>query len=100
MQGDTRMVLTIVTEAVVERPLLRDLAQLGASAFTVSDVRGRGTHGLRPSDWSASSNIRVEVVCESHLAEAIVAHLQAHYAKHYAMFFYATQAVVPPRTGA
>jgi nitrogen regulatory protein PII len=92
-----RKLLTIITEAAVEATLIQDLERLGAHGYTVSDARGKGSRGVRSSAWDASSNIRIEVVCDEATADAIAAHLQARYYAHYAMIlFMADVAVLRP----
>jgi hypothetical protein len=88
MHADARKLVTIVTEAAIERRLVDDLKRLGAHGYTISDARGEGSRGVRSAGWEASSNIRVEVVCDAATAEAIAARLKAHYYDHYAMILY------------
>ncbi|HKK03626.1 MAG TPA: DUF3240 family protein [Gammaproteobacteria bacterium] len=88
MRTDDRKLVTIVTEAALERHLADDLKRLGAHGYTVSDARGEGSRGVRAARWDASSNIRVEVICDDATAEKIAAHLRAHYYDHYAMVMY------------
>jgi nitrogen regulatory protein PII len=93
----TRKLLTIVTEAAIESLLLQDLERLGAHGYTLTEARGKGRRGTRSSDWDASSNVRIEVVCDAATAEAIAAHLQATYYDDYAMIlFVADVAVLRP----
>lgn len=85
MNGHTRKLLTIVTESVLEGSLTRDIERLGAHGYTITDCRGKGSRGVRNASWEASGNIRIEVVCDTHTADAITTHLQAHYYDDYAM---------------
>ncbi len=97
MNDHLRKLLTIVTEAAVEKLLVKDLEKLGAHGYTITDARGKGSRGVRSSDWEASSNIRVEVVCDEATATAITHHLQEHYYANFAMIlFTADVAVVRP----
>ena len=63
----------------------RELDALGVAGYTVSDARGRGDKGLRASHWGHSSNIRVEIVCDTSLAERVLARLREKYYAHYAI---------------
>lgn len=90
MNSHKRKLLTIVTEASIESPLLRDIERLGAHGYTVTDARGKGSRGVRDAGWDASSNIRIEVVCGVEAAQAIAAHLAAHYYGNYAMILFAS----------
>ena len=82
---ETRILLTVVTEAAIETSLLRDLDKLGVSGYTVTDARGRGSRGVRDAAWKEAANIRIEVICNRAMAETIVQHLQTHYYANYAM---------------
>lgn len=80
-----RKLLTIITETALESTLVRDLERLGATGYTITDARGKGTQGVRNAGWDANSNIRIEVVCDMETASAIATHLRDHYYSHYAM---------------
>ena len=80
-----RSLLTIITEAIIEPTLLRDLDRLGVRGYTVSDVRGRGSRGVRDAAWDEAANIRIETICARELAEEVLGHLQEHYYANYAM---------------
>ncbi|MBH0022527.1 transcriptional regulator [Salinibacterium sp. NSLL150] len=88
MQSYHRRLLTVITEAALESTLVRDLDQLNAHGYTITDARGKGNRGVRDAGWEASSNIRIEVVCDAETAEAIAAYLQEHYYADYAMILF------------
>jgi nitrogen regulatory protein PII len=85
LENKKRVLLTLVTEAVVEQSLLADLDRLGVRGYTVSNARGRGAHGMRDASWDEAANIRVEVICKRELAEIVFAHLRDKYYANYAM---------------
>lgn len=85
---EKRTLFTVITEAAIEEPLLRDLEKLGMRSYTVSDARGCGSRGVRDGAFDAATNIRVEVICSRALAESVVLHIQAHYYANYAMVAY------------
>lgn len=85
LKTEKRTLLTVITEAVVEESLLRDLEKLGVRAYTVSDARGRGSRGVRDAAWGEAGNIRIEVICARALAESTLKHIQARYYDNYAM---------------
>jgi nitrogen regulatory protein PII len=89
-----RKLLTIITETAIEGLLVQDLEQLGAHGYTVTDARGKGSRGVRSSAWDASSNIRVEVVCDAATARAVAEHLQTRYYDNYAMILFMTDVQV------
>jgi nitrogen regulatory protein PII len=80
--------VTIVTEAALERTLVAELESLGVRGFTIADVRGKGGRGLRQSDWAQEGNIRLEVVCDSVVAEAISARVHEKFYDNYAMILF------------
>lgn len=89
-----RKLITIITEAALEKELVRDLERLGASGYTISDARGKGSQGVRNADWDESRNIRLEVICDAAIAEAITEHLRRHYYDNFAMVLFILDAVV------
>jgi nitrogen regulatory protein PII len=88
MEQFSRRLLTIVTEAVLERELVGELDALGVRGYTITDARGRGSRGTRKSDWAQEGNIRVEIVCEPSVADRIAARLREQYYDHYAMILF------------
>ena len=88
MTSETRKLLTIVTEAVLESDLAELLPKLGATGYTIVNARGRGSRGAREAGWSTNSNIRIEVICEPATADRIAEHLREHYYRNYAMVLY------------
>ena len=88
MPNDTRKLLTIVTEAVLEPDICKALQELGAAGYTVTNARGSGSRGVRDAGWSSSGNIRVEVICGGDVAQSIAEHLREHYYDDYAMIIF------------
>lgn len=90
-----RKLLTIVTESALEPLLKRDLERLGAEGYTIVDARGKGHRGSRDGSWgNASTNIRVEVVCDAKTALAIAAHCKKAYSDNYGMILFQRDAQV------
>lgn len=77
--------VVIIAEQALETPLARDVMVLGAHGYTVSDVRGRGSHGQRSGAWEADKSIRMEILCDTRTSLAITEHVEQQYFKHYAM---------------
>jgi hypothetical protein len=88
MQMHPRRLLTIITEAAIERPLVADCRRMGAQGYTVLDVRGGGMHAEREGAWEADRSIELQVVCATDVAERIAAHVLAQYAPNYAVVIY------------
>jgi nitrogen regulatory protein PII len=80
-----RKLVTVITEAQLERDLIKEIEGCGALGYTISDARGRGDKGVRASHWGHSSNIRVEIACDTPLAEKILSRLREKYYAHYAI---------------
>ena len=91
MQAVYRQLVTIITEAVLESELTRQLEQLGARGYTITEARGKGSRGVRDAGWDEVRNIRIEVICEEVVAEAIMDHLQAHYYDNFAMVIFSSE---------
>ena len=83
-----RKLLTIITEALLENELCEAIDRLGATGYTVTNARGRGSRGVRDAGWTSSGNIRVEVVCSKALSEEIAEYLRSKYYDHYAMIIF------------
>ena len=83
-----RRLLTVVTEAALERKLTDELEALGVRGYTITDARGQGGRGLRRSDWTQDGNIRIEIVCEPALAERVAEVLRERYYDQYAMILF------------
>jgi hypothetical protein len=83
-----RKLLTVITEAALEKDVCRDVEKLGAHGYTVTDARGKGNRGVREASWEPSGNIRVEVVCDEPTARAIAGHLREKYYANYAMILF------------
>lgn len=83
-----RTLLTVICEASIEAGVVADGKRLGAHGYTASDARGWGGHGERDGGWPMSGNVRIDILCEAAVADAIAAHLKATYFASYAMVCY------------
>ncbi len=83
--------LTIISEAVLEDTLIREIMRLGAKGYTVTDARGSGAHGLRSGAWRKEGNIRIEVVGDAELCRRIVERLHAEYERDYGLMMFSTE---------
>lgn len=91
MPAQPMLLLTIITEAVLEDTMIDELMALGAKGYTVSEARGSGTHGLRSGKWTVSGNIRIEVVGDEDLINRIVERLLAEYERDYGLLMFTTR---------
>lgn len=88
MEMIARKLLTVVTEAALEATLVREIEALGARGYTITDARGKGSHGLRDGSWPKNANIRLEVLCTADTALAICAALRERYSDNYSMVIF------------
>jgi hypothetical protein len=89
-----RTLLTIVTEASLERRLIADIKARGAHGYTITEAHGEGSRGVRESGFEKAGNIRIEIVCEAAVAAAISQWLREHYYRDYAMILFSQQVEV------
>ena len=88
MSDQQMFLLTIISETALEDTLIDEIGALGALGYTVTDVRGRGHHGLRSGNWRKDSNIRLEVVGDKALCDRIVARLKEAYDRDYGLLMF------------
>ncbi len=79
--------LTIVAEAFLEARLVEAIKALGARGYSISEVRGEGSRGVRASEWEGK-NIKIETLVSHEIAEAILGHVAAGYFANYAVIAY------------
>lgn len=91
--ASTVVLLTIVTESVLESRLTRDLASCGAHGWTITDARGRGPRNRRASELEGG-NIRLETLVSPQVASAIMEVLARAYFSSYAVTAWTTPATV------
>lgn len=88
MTKGLKKLLTIIAEAQIEDVLTEQIKKLGAHGFTVVEARGEGSRGVRAGEWDQSRSIRIEVICEPQIAEAISGYLIKNYSADYALVLY------------
>lgn len=88
MTAQPMLLLTILTESVLEDILIDEIMTLGAKGYTISEARGRGSHGVRSGKWSAGGNIRIEVIGNPALCTRIVERLQSEYERDYGLLMF------------
>jgi nitrogen regulatory protein P-II 2 len=94
MDTHARKLLVIITEALIERPLVADCRRMGAHGYTVTEARGGGLQGEREGAWEADRSIVLQVICAEDVAERIARHVLEHYAPDYAVSLYLTDVQV------
>jgi nitrogen regulatory protein P-II 2 len=79
--------VTIIAEAVLQDRLVRQIKELGATGYTLTEVRGEGSRGVRASEWEGK-NIKVQTLVSPEVADRILALLADEYFPHYAVVAY------------
>ena len=83
-----KTLLVIITEAALENALVRDIRERGAQGWTVAEVHGGGSKGVREGAWEADRTIEMKVICDPEIADAIASHVLATYAANYSVVVY------------
>lgn len=88
MKTTNLILLTIIAEDELESRLVADLKKLGVIGYTIHTVRGDGHHGLlRASHWEGD-NIKIEIIVDNTLADAVSEHIAKEYFPHFATILY------------
>lgn len=91
METQKIKLVTIITEAVIESLIIDDFDQLDIKGYTIYDVRGKGSHGIRRAEWDQSRNIKIDVIVKQSKADDLFTHLVKKYYKDYAMVAYISE---------
>lgn len=89
----TLKLVTIVTERILEDRLLRTLLDLGAKGYTLTQATGKGSRGVRASEWEGPDT-KIEALVSPDVAERIVDHVADVFFEHYAVIVYVQDAAV------
>ena len=79
--------VTIITERILKDEILKEIKKLGAKGYTLTDVTGEGSRGIRASDWEGK-NAKIESVVSKEVANAIIDYIADSYFEHYAVITY------------
>lgn len=85
--------ITIVTERILEDRLLRKIEELGAKGYTLTQATGKGSRGVRASEWEGPDT-RIETLVSEEVADAILENIAENYFEHYAVIVFAQDAEV------
>ena len=91
MDTHPRKLLVIISEAALEKNLVRDARRFGAQGYTITDVRGGGGGGERESSWEADRSVEIKIIAEAAVAELLAQHVLTTYAPHYAITMFTTE---------
>lgn len=71
------VLVTIVSEAVLQDRLLKLLTQLGVSGYTIVPSRGAGSHGRRMGDIAGyNTNIEIKTIVTSEISDKLLEELK------------------------
>lgn len=93
MPTTTLKLVTIVTERILEDRLLRKIEALGAKGYTLTEATGKGSRGVRASEWEGP-DIRIETLVSPTVADAIVEYVSSTFFEHYAVIVFVQEAEV------
>lgn len=77
--ANSRVLVTLVCEALIAPRLTEDLERLGAKGWTATQAYGSGHSGSREGHWENDGNRRIEVVCAPAVADQIAVLLGEKY---------------------
>lgn len=89
----TLKLVTIVAERILEDRLLRKILELGAKGYTLTQAAGKGSRGVRASEWEGPDT-KIETLVSKEVAERIVDYVADTYFEHYAVIVYVQDAAV------
>jgi nitrogen regulatory protein P-II 2 len=87
LKTQTMKHISIVAEAIIAERLVADVLRLGASGYTQTAAEGRGSRGVRASEWEGR-NAKIETIVQPAVADKILTHLATHYLKNFAVIAY------------
>lgn len=90
MRKSSFQLVTILCEPILVERLTTLAKSMGATGFTVSDVRGEGSSG-KSSGEVPSEKSKIEVIAEAKLAQEILAEISRLYFQNYSLIVYATE---------
>ena len=86
--------VSIVAEAAVEKAVVEEIMRLGADSYTTTEVRGRGprtSDRWEPKEYRA---VRIDVLCDPAIGEALASTLSGQYFRGYSMTITITDATL------
>lgn len=85
--------VTIVAERILQDQLLKLITGQGAKGYTLTEVRGEGSRGVRASEWEGP-DLKIEVIASQEVGEAIARHISENFFEYYAVIVYLEDAEV------
>lgn len=93
-----KTLLTVVTEAVLERAVVRLARERGAQNWLVTEVLTAGSlDGVREGGWTAERTVKIQLICEPEVADLIAQALMTGYSENYSLaIWFDTVSVLRP----
>jgi nitrogen regulatory protein PII len=85
--------VVIIAEVVLEDQILFEIKKLGAKGYTVSEVGGEGSRGVRTGEWE-HKNSKIETLVSPEVADEILTCIAQKYFSDYAVIVYVHDAGV------
>jgi nitrogen regulatory protein PII len=82
--------VTIICEPVLSSAIIELIKTVGASGFTVTDVRGEGS-GEKSSGEVPEQKLKIEVVADATLANKIMGEISTVYFENYSIIVYSSE---------
>lgn len=99
------ILLTVIFENVLREEIEKVFAKGGASGFSVTRVDGKGSRGVRASEFEGP-NLKLEAIVSAELSDSILKVIETNYFEDYAVIAWETQVnvlrgskFVPPLKG-
>ena len=89
MANERFKLVTVICEPVLANSLVTMVRSIGATGFTMSDVRGEGS-GEKSSGEVPNEKIKIEVVLDSELAKKLMNEIAKSFFKDYSAIVYAS----------
>jgi nitrogen regulatory protein PII len=83
--------VTIISERFLKDDIIDIIKKNSAKGYTLTDVSGEGSRGIRASEWEGK-NVKIETVVSSSTSDRIIQAISDHYFENYAVIAY-TQTV-------
>lgn len=92
--------VVIITEAVILNKVLKVIEDAGASGYTIINVTGKGTRGIRSDQDSflhLFKNLMIVIIADEEIAREIAEEITTNFFNHYAGIVYLEDVIMIPR---
>jgi hypothetical protein len=76
--------VTVIADVVLEKTLLESFTRLGAQGYTIMECRGKGHHTVIPDPYTGQALVRIELLVQPKVADAIFDYLHREVFENYA----------------